>query len=216
MWLVVFTDDAAQERLTLPEGERNPLLHAVEKFEAFGPLLGFRHSSAVHEFVGLRELRPRAGLSPWRVLYQCAGQVFVIAAIAPEAQVDHRRLTRRRATVWRASQSWRRTEMTKLSQLRSATEVRGEDLRDDDVRAEHIRTVLARAVAMRVLGYRVEHGLSQTALARELGMQQPAVARLEAGDHEPTFSTLERLARGLGIEFHIDITPVASGLRDSA
>jgi len=84
------------------------------------------------------------------------------------------------------------------------------------VSAAHIRTALARAVAMRVLAYRVEHGLSQTALARQLDMQQPAIARLEAGDHEPTFSTLERLARGLGIEFHIDITPKASGLRESA
>lgn len=106
--------------------------------------------------------------------------------------------------------------MTKLTQLRTAAQVRSEDLADDDVRAEHIRTTLARAVAMRVLAYRVEHGLSQTALARELGMQQPGVARLEAGDHEPTFSTLERLARGLGIEFHIDITPATSGLRESA
>jgi ribosome-binding protein aMBF1 (putative translation factor) len=106
--------------------------------------------------------------------------------------------------------------MTKLSALRTAAEVRAEDLTDDAVRVEHIRTALARAVAMRVLAYRVEHGLSQTALARELGMQQPAVARLEAGDHEPTFSTLERLARGLGIEFHIDITPATSGLRETA
>jgi ribosome-binding protein aMBF1 (putative translation factor) len=106
--------------------------------------------------------------------------------------------------------------MTKLSQLRTADEIRCQDLADDRVNAEHIRTALARAVAMRVLAYRVEHGLSQTALARELGMQQPAVARLEAGDHEPTFSTLERLARGLGIEFHIDITPKRSGLRESA
>ncbi|MBU6244346.1 MAG: helix-turn-helix transcriptional regulator [Actinomycetales bacterium] len=106
--------------------------------------------------------------------------------------------------------------MTKLSQLRTADDLRREDLADDQVNAEHIRTALARAVAMRVLAYRVEHGLSQTALARQLDMQQPAVARLEAGDHEPTFSTLERLARGLGIEFHIDITPESSGLRESA
>lgn len=106
--------------------------------------------------------------------------------------------------------------MTRLSQLRTADDIRREDLADDQVHAEYIRTALARAVAMRVLAYRTERGMSQTALARELGMQQPAVARLEAGDHEPTFSTLERLARGLGIEFHIDITPATSGLRDTA
>ena len=106
--------------------------------------------------------------------------------------------------------------MAKLSELRTASQVRAEDLANDEVRAESIRTALAHAVALRVLAYRVERDLSQTDLARQLGMQQPAVARLEAGDHEPTFSTLEKLARGLGIEFHIDITPVTSGLRSTA
>ena len=91
MWLVVFTDEAAQERLALSASERNALLHAVEKLEAFGPQLGYPHSSAVQGFAGLRELRPRAGRSPWRALYQRVGDVFVIAAIGPEAQVDHRR-----------------------------------------------------------------------------------------------------------------------------
>lgn len=91
MWLVVFTDGAADERLSLPAEERNALLHAVEKLEAFGPKLGYPHSSAVQGFAGLRELRPRAGRSPWRALYQRVGNVFVIAAVGPEAQVDHRR-----------------------------------------------------------------------------------------------------------------------------
>jgi predicted transcriptional regulator len=40
-------------------------------------------------------------------------------------------------------------------------------------------------------------------------MSQPAIARLEIGEHEPTFATLSKLSRGLGINFHIDITPSA-------
>ena len=60
---------------------------------------------------------------------------------------------------------------------------------------------------MRVLAYRVERGLPQSALARERGMRQLAVARLESGVHEPTFGAPERLAQGLSIEFHIDMTP---------
>lgn len=84
-----------------------------------------------------------------------------------------------------------------------------EALRDPAFRAEWERTALARAVAMRVLQYRVEHRLSQTALARQLGMQQSAIARLEAGDHTPSLDTLRRLSRGLGIRFRIDITPDA-------
>lgn len=91
MWLVLFTDEAAEERLALPAPERNALLHAVEKLEAFGPQPGYPHSSAVQGFAGLRELRPRAGRSPWRGLYQRVGDTFVIAAIGPEAQADHRR-----------------------------------------------------------------------------------------------------------------------------
>jgi ribosome-binding protein aMBF1 (putative translation factor) len=106
--------------------------------------------------------------------------------------------------------------MAKLSELTTATKIAGEDLLDPEIRREHERTALAHAVAMRVIGYRVDHGLSQTGLARLLGMHQPAIARLEAGDHEPSLATLSKLARVLGIEFLIDITPDAFGLRESA
>ncbi len=80
-------------------------------------------------------------------------------------------------------------------------------LRDPDFRREWDRTALARAVALRLVEYRADNGLSQTALARKLQMQQPAIARLEAGDHNPSVDTLVRLSQGLGIDFHIDITP---------
>jgi transcriptional regulator with XRE-family HTH domain len=66
--------------------------------------------------------------------------------------------------------------------------------------------VVARAVASRLVEYRVEHALSQAAVARRLGMKQPAVARLEAGGHNPSFDTLARLSSVLGIEFHIVVT----------
>ena len=42
------------------------------------------------------------------------------------------------------------------------------------------------------------------------------IARLEAGEHEPSLATLSRLARVLGLEFHIDITPDSFELRDTA
>ena len=95
----------------------------------------------------------------------------------------------------------------RLSDMKSADEVLQEQLQDPAFREEWERTALARAVATRVVAYRVEHGLSQASLARQLGVSQPLVARLETGEHEPTFSTLTRLSRKLGMEFHIDITP---------
>lgn len=106
--------------------------------------------------------------------------------------------------------------MPKVSELKTATQIAAEELADPEIRREHERTALAHAVAMRVIGYRVEHNLSQTGLARLLGMHQSAIARLEAGDHEPSLATLSRLAQALGIEFHIDITPDVFGLRDTA
>jgi transcriptional regulator with XRE-family HTH domain len=95
----------------------------------------------------------------------------------------------------------------KLSDLKTASQVEKEQTRaDPEVRRELERTALANDVAIRIIRYRVEHGLSQTQLARKLGMHQPAIARLESGDHEPSLSTLGRLAKGLGIEFRINVS----------
>src|SRR5215475_10681904 len=105
--------------------------------------------------------------------------------------------------------------MAKLSDLNTASQIAAEELLDPEIRREQERTALAHAVAMRVIRYRIDQGLSQTALARLLGMHQPAIARLEAGDHEPSLATLSRLARVLGFEFHIAITPDSFELRDT-
>ena len=78
---------------------------------------------------------------------------------------------------------------------------------DPEYRREWERTALARAVAVKVIAYRAEHDLSQTALAKRLAMSQPAVARLESGEHNPTFPTLLRISDALGVELAIDIAP---------
>lgn len=95
----------------------------------------------------------------------------------------------------------------KLSDMKTADEILAEDLKDPEFRKEWEYTTLARAVANRVVAYRAEHGLTQEELAHHLGMRQTAIAHLEIGEHEPTLTTLAHLSRGLGIEFHIDITP---------
>ena len=98
----------------------------------------------------------------------------------------------------------------------SASDSLGTRLLDAGFREEWDRYALARAVALEITAYRVDHDLSQTALARILGMQQPAIARLEAGDHNPSLETLMRLSRGLGIDLHIEITPEHVGVELSA
>ena len=93
------------------------------------------------------------------------------------------------------------------SSITTASDSLKKRLRDPKFRQEWERTSLARAVALRLVEYRAENGLSQSALARQLQIHQPAIARLEAGDHNPSVDTLMRLSQGLGIDFHIDITP---------
>src|SRR5260370_40530218 len=91
--------------------------------------------------------------------------------------------------------------------LISNDQVLAEMLQDPEFRAEWERTALARAVAEAVVGYRAEHRLSQTALARLLGWSQPVVARLEAAEHNPTMDTLLALARTLGLRVQVDGGP---------
>jgi ribosome-binding protein aMBF1 (putative translation factor) len=98
-------------------------------------------------------------------------------------------------------------EAMKVSDLESSSRVLARQLEDPVFRTEWERTTVARAVATRVIEYRAEHGITQTELARRLGMKQPAVARLEAGEHNPSLDTLARLSSALGIDFHIRVTP---------
>ena len=95
----------------------------------------------------------------------------------------------------------------KLTDLKTSEQVLAEELRDPDFKHEWDRTALARAVALKVLAYRTEHALSQRGLAKQLDMTQPQVARLEAGEHNPTIDTLARLAQTLDTEFAIDVHP---------
>lgn len=95
----------------------------------------------------------------------------------------------------------------KLSDLHTADEVLAENLRDPAFRAEWDRTAFAREVAKHLIAYRVEHNMSQTQVAEKVGTVQSVIARLESGDQPPSLATLVKLARGLGIEFHLTIKP---------
>lgn len=84
-WEVVIPPKADLEPAKLPSAEATAIFHAFEKLKALGPALPDPHSSNVNAADKIRELRPRAGNSPWRALYRRMGDVFVIAAISPEA-----------------------------------------------------------------------------------------------------------------------------------
>lgn len=74
----------------MPGAERDAMAEAIEKLELFGDQLGHPHTSQVRGAGSLRELRPRAGRSPWRAFYRRAGPIIVVGAFGPEALVDRR------------------------------------------------------------------------------------------------------------------------------
>jgi hypothetical protein len=97
---VLYLPDAEAELNAIEDRkERVAVVNAVEKLKRLGPRLRHPHSSQVKGPDGkrLRELRPRAGRSPWRALYrQVTADTFVIAALVPEA-AHNERLFRRGA-----------------------------------------------------------------------------------------------------------------------
>src|SRR5687767_15617047 len=92
---------------------------------------------------------------------------------------------------------------------RTSAEVHADLMKDEEFRALWEASAPARALANRLVGYRIDHGLTQTALARKIGISQPAVARMEIGEHMPTINTLMKISEALDIEILLDIKPAA-------
>jgi len=63
MWVVAYLPEAEQERAALPKTERAALINADAKLGAYGPLLGYPHTSAVRGYAA--RTRP-AGIRPPR------------------------------------------------------------------------------------------------------------------------------------------------------
>ena len=81
---------------------------------------------------------------------------------------------------------------------------------DPEFAEEWERLALARHVAVELIRYRSENGLSQRALAEQLGVSQPRVVELESGEKNPQFETLAHIVAATGIEFAISFAPVGT------
>jgi transcriptional regulator with XRE-family HTH domain len=55
-------------------------------------------------------------------------------------------------------------------------------------------------MAKRIREWRAKRGLSQRELATLSTVSREYIARIELGQHDPTLSTLEKLAKALGVK----------------
>ena len=60
-------------------------------------------------------------------------------------------------------------------------------------------TIVSQRIGKRVAKIRRAAGLTQEALAKRIGISREYVARIEGGHHEPSLTTLVKVAKALGV-----------------
>lgn len=58
-------------------------------------------------------------------------------------------------------------------------------------------------LAQMIIAKRIKQGMSQKELARRIGTKQPAIARLESGNYNPSMLLLKKTAKALGASLKI-------------
>lgn len=75
-----------------------------------------------------------------------------------------------------------------------------------DPRAKDNMTIIETLAALHA--ERIKRGITQKDFANRIGMKQPQLAKIERLDSLPSLSTLNRYAKGLGLEIKISLEPV--------
>ena len=82
--------------------------------------------------------------------------------------------------------------MTKYEKLLS------EDMKDPEIRKEMEKLEPEFAIVRAIIEARTSSGLTQEELSRKSGINQANISKLEHGKANPSVSTLQKLANGLG------------------
>lgn len=97
-----------------------------------------------------------------------------------------------------------------MAEMRDWKQVKAELLSDPDVRVEYEALRPQFELIKQVIEGRQALGLTQTDLAEIVGTKQSNISRFESGDYNPSLEFLEKVARGLGRELHIELRAPAS------
>ena len=82
-------------------------------------------------------------------------------------------------------------------------DIKKELMKDPEVKAEYDRLEPEYALAASLIQARIDSKLTQEELAKQAGVSQVIIARLESGTSNPTFATLKKVAGVLGKELKL-------------
>ena len=86
-------------------------------------------------------------------------------------------------------------------------EIREKFLSDPKVAAEYEDLRPQYELISQIIEARIAQGLTQAQLAERTGICQSNLSRLEGGNCNPSLELMNRVARGLGMELHIELRP---------
>lgn len=88
--------------------------------------------------------------------------------------------------------------------MRDWKTVEAEFLQDPETKAEFEALRPHYEVVSQIIKARAEQGLTQEELAARTGLQRANISRLESGNYNPSIELLSRVAKGLGMELHVE------------
>ncbi|MCD8347176.1 MAG: helix-turn-helix transcriptional regulator [Lachnospiraceae bacterium] len=95
-----------------------------------------------------------------------------------------------------------------MAELRKWSQVRSELLSDPETEKEFEELRPQYEVISQIIKVRDEQGITQQELAERTGIRQSNISRFEGGNYNPSLEFLTRIAKGLGMELHIELRPV--------
>lgn len=93
-----------------------------------------------------------------------------------------------------------------MSKLSVSFKTIKEELLKNDILKEEYDSLEARyQIVSAIINARIKLNITQQELADRIGTSKSNISRLESGNYNPSLDYLEKLAKGLGKELHIEL-----------
>ena len=90
-----------------------------------------------------------------------------------------------------------------------------EQLNDSEFKKEYEALQPERAIIQAIIEARKQSGLTQKELSERTGITQGDISKLERGNANPSLSTLQRLAAGMGMTVRLEFIPINTAGRST-